>query len=196
MTIEPPRLRVSPTTREILQRQAAEAERNRAPKPPAADAAAAKPARPARRALLAPRLHRQKHCGSRAGQPHAATAISRRNRAGRDRWPTDQVRQGRHVRHRRRRRADPRGRRLHGARRPNTDRLAALPRRRPAAGSRHGSAVRRLHHAGAQGARRPRPGRLAGRPLRRAGRPVEASHLLRPAARRHGRAVHVCHVSR
>ena len=36
MTIEPPRPRVPPTTREILQRQAADAERNRVPKPPAA----------------------------------------------------------------------------------------------------------------------------------------------------------------
>lgn len=34
MTTETPRVRVAPTTREILQRQAADAERNRAPKPP------------------------------------------------------------------------------------------------------------------------------------------------------------------
>jgi hypothetical protein len=44
MTIETTRPRVAPTTREILARQAAEAERSRTPKPPAATPAATAPA--------------------------------------------------------------------------------------------------------------------------------------------------------
>lgn len=55
MTIEPPRSRVSPTTREILQRQAANAERTRVPKPTAAVApAAAAPAAPVTGTAIAP----------------------------------------------------------------------------------------------------------------------------------------------
>lgn len=55
MTIETPRPRVSPTTREILQRQAADAERNRVPKPTAAVApAAAAPAAPVTGTAVAP----------------------------------------------------------------------------------------------------------------------------------------------
>jgi hypothetical protein len=59
MTTEPQRVRVSPTTREILQRQAAEAERNRAPKapaaaPPAATAPATAPGAPVTGTAVAP----------------------------------------------------------------------------------------------------------------------------------------------
>ena len=54
MTTEPQRVRVSPTTREILQRQAAEADRNRAPKPTAAAPAATPPAPPVTGTTVAP----------------------------------------------------------------------------------------------------------------------------------------------
>ena len=90
MTTETQRARVSPTTREILARQAADAERNRVPKPPAAaQPAATAPATPATGTAVAPaKTTAVATPDSRTPQQQYLDEIV----AGRDRRQIDQVR--------------------------------------------------------------------------------------------------------